>query len=66
MITKPSALKARFIPDPTSMSRAFSARSQSIKDPGALPHAGIEIAPLGAKHSTADPDSAPRETHQIL
>jgi len=46
MITKPSALKARFIPKPRSMSRAFSARSQSIKDPGALPQAGIEAAPL--------------------
>lgn len=45
MITKPSALKARFIPKPRSMSRAFSARSQCIKDPGALPQAGIEAAP---------------------
>ena len=53
MITKPSALKARFIPKPTSMSRAFSAGSQSIKDPGALPQAGIEAAPL-ALTCTAD------------
>ena len=46
MITKPSALKARFIPKSRSMSRAFSARSQSIKDPGALPQADTEGAPL--------------------
>jgi hypothetical protein len=46
MITKPSTLKARFIPKPRSMSRAFSARSQFIRNPGALPQAGIEAAAL--------------------
>ena len=55
MITKPSALKARFIPKPRSMSRAFSARSQSIKDPGALPQAGIEAAP-SAPNTYRSPD----------
>ena len=47
--------KRHFIPPAArSMSRAFSARSRSIKDPGALPQAGIEAAPSASKHATAD------------
>jgi hypothetical protein len=43
------ALKARFSDTTISLSRAFSAWSQSIQNPGAMPQANNEPAPLALK-----------------